>query len=42
MLVEGARVSWQSVGPGGPGSRFAETAEAIIATFARQPTAVSA
>jgi AcrR family transcriptional regulator len=35
LLVEGARVSWQSVGPGGPGSRFVEAAEAIVAAFAR-------
>jgi AcrR family transcriptional regulator len=42
LLVEGARVSWQSVGPGGPGSRFAEAAEAIVAAFARQPQAVGA
>jgi len=37
LLVEGARVSWQSVGPEGPGGRFAEAAEAIVAAFARQP-----
>jgi AcrR family transcriptional regulator len=42
LLVEGARVSWQSVGPGGPGSRFVEAAEAIIAAFARQPQTVGA
>jgi hypothetical protein len=34
LLVEGARVSWQSVGPQGPGSRFVEVAEAIVAAFA--------
>lgn len=36
LLVEGARVSWQSVGPKGPGSRFAQAAEAIVAAFARE------
>jgi AcrR family transcriptional regulator len=42
LLVEGARVSWQSVGPEGPGSRFVEAAEAIIKAFARQKQAVGA
>jgi AcrR family transcriptional regulator len=37
LLVEGARVSWQSVGPEGPGSRFVAVAEAIIAAFAGPP-----
>jgi AcrR family transcriptional regulator len=36
LLVEGARVSWQSVGAKGPGGRFVEISEAIIAAFARQ------
>jgi AcrR family transcriptional regulator len=36
LLVEGARVSWQSVGPEGPGSRFVEAAEAVVAMFARR------
>ncbi|PPQ37230.1 transcriptional regulator, TetR family [Rhodoblastus acidophilus] len=33
LLVEGARVSWQSVGPEGPGSRFVQAAQAIVAAF---------
>jgi AcrR family transcriptional regulator len=35
LLVEGARVSWQSVGPEGPGSRFVAAAEAIVEAFTR-------
>lgn len=31
LLIEGARVTSQSVGPSGPGSRFIEMAEALIA-----------
>lgn len=33
LLIEGARVSRQSVGPEGPSAQFVETAEAIIASF---------
>jgi hypothetical protein len=36
LLVEGARVSWQTVGPQGPGSRFVEVAEAVVAAFAER------
>jgi AcrR family transcriptional regulator len=36
LLVEGARVSWQSVGPEGPGARFVQISEAIVAAFSRQ------
>jgi len=36
LLVEGARVSWQSVGAEGPGGRFVQISEAIIAAFARE------
>ena len=36
LLVEGARVSWQSVGPQGPGGRFVAVAEAIVAAFAQR------
>jgi AcrR family transcriptional regulator len=39
LLVEGARVSWQSVGPEGPGARFVQISEAIVAAFARQANA---
>jgi AcrR family transcriptional regulator len=41
LLVEGARVSWQSVGPGGPGSRFVAAAEALVAAFARRRQAAN-
>ncbi len=33
LLLEGARVSWQSVGPDGPGARFVQISEAVIASF---------
>ena len=33
LLIEGAHVSWQTVGPDGPGARFIEISEAIIASF---------
>jgi AcrR family transcriptional regulator len=33
LLIEGARVSRQSVGPDGPSAHFVQTAEAIIASF---------
>lgn len=36
LLVEGARVSWQTVGPQGPGSRFVDVAEAVVAAFAQR------
>jgi len=36
LLVEGARVSWQTVGPQGPGSRFVDVAEAIVTAFAQR------
>jgi AcrR family transcriptional regulator len=37
LLLEGARVSVQSVGPEGPGARFARMAEATIADHTRPP-----
>jgi AcrR family transcriptional regulator len=37
LLLEGARVSRQSVGPEGPSARFVEIAEAVIGTFIREP-----
>lgn len=33
LLLEGARVSWQTVGPDGPGARFVEISNAVIACF---------
>ncbi len=33
LLIEGARVSWQTVGSEGPSPRFVEIAEAVIASF---------
>lgn len=33
LLVEGARVSWQTVGAQGPGARFVEISEAVVASF---------
>jgi AcrR family transcriptional regulator len=36
LLIEGARVNWQSVGSVGPGARFAQIAEAVIASFANK------
>lgn len=36
LLVEGARVSWQTVGAAGPGARFVEISEAVVAAFVRQ------
>lgn len=33
LLIEGARVSWQTVGCEGPGARFVEISEAVIASF---------
>jgi len=37
LLIEGARVSMQSVGLEGPGARFISIAEAVIAAFAQEP-----
>jgi len=39
LLVEGARVSVQSVGLAGPGARFISIAEAVIAVFAQEAKA---
>ena len=39
LLLEGARVSWQSVGPNGPGARFVQIGEAVIASFGGLPKA---
>lgn len=36
LLIEGARVSMQSVGLEGPGARFVSLAEAVIAAFAEE------
>jgi AcrR family transcriptional regulator len=36
LLLEGARVSMQSMGPEGPGARFVRTAEATIADHTRR------
>ncbi len=33
LLIEGARVSWQSVGLDGPGTRFVAISTAVIASF---------
>jgi AcrR family transcriptional regulator len=33
LLLEGARMSWQSVGTDGPGARFVEISNAVIACF---------
>lgn len=35
LLIEGARVSVQSVGPQGPGARFISIAEVVISVFAQ-------
>jgi AcrR family transcriptional regulator len=37
LLIEGARVSRQSVGAEGPSARFVRLAEVVIASFARRP-----
>jgi AcrR family transcriptional regulator len=37
LLIEGARVSWQSVGLDGPGARFVSISEAVIASFNERP-----
>jgi AcrR family transcriptional regulator len=34
LLIEGARVNWQSMGSEGPGARFVRIGEAVIASFA--------
>lgn len=39
LLIEGARVSMQSVGLEGPGGRFISIAEAVIAAFAHEAQA---
>jgi AcrR family transcriptional regulator len=39
LLIEGARVSMQSVGLEGPGARFISIAEAVIAVFAHEARA---
>jgi AcrR family transcriptional regulator len=36
LLVEGARVSWQSVGPNGPAAHFVGISEAVVNAFIRQ------
>ncbi|WP_298421557.1 TetR/AcrR family transcriptional regulator [Rhodoblastus sp.] len=36
LLMEGARVSWQSVGPNGPASHFVRISEAVVEAFTRQ------
>ena len=36
LLLEGARVSWQSVGPDGPGGRFVQISESIIGCFSNK------
>lgn len=33
LLIQGARVSWRSVGAGGPGAKFVSISEAVIACF---------
>ena len=33
LLIEGARISWQTVGPEGPSARFIGISEAVIASF---------
>lgn len=35
LLIEGARVNWQSVGPDGPGARFVGISEAVIESFSK-------
>jgi AcrR family transcriptional regulator len=35
LLLEGARVSWQTIGPEGPGARFVEISETVIACFSK-------
>jgi len=37
LLIEGARISLQSVGPGGPGSRLAPMLQALIRDHGRPP-----
>lgn len=39
LLIEGARVSMQSVGPEGPGGRLVSLSEAVIAAFAHEAQA---
>jgi AcrR family transcriptional regulator len=40
LLIEGARVSWQTVGSEGPAPRFVEIAEAVIASFSQSNAAL--
>jgi AcrR family transcriptional regulator len=42
LLIEGARVSWQTVGREGPGARFVEISEAVIAHFSNSAAACAA
>jgi AcrR family transcriptional regulator len=42
LLIEGARVNWQSVGAEGPGARFAQISKAVIASFEGAETTASA
>ena len=37
LLLEGARISLQSVGPAGPGARFVSMIESLIAEHSRRP-----
>lgn len=41
LLIEGARVSWQSVGAEGPGARFEQLARLAIASFERESAAAT-
>jgi AcrR family transcriptional regulator len=36
LLLEGARVSWQSVGPNGPAAQFVRIGEAVVDSLGRQ------
>ena len=42
LLIEGALVSWQTVGSEGPGARFVEISEAVIASFSTPSDASTA
>jgi AcrR family transcriptional regulator len=39
LLVEGARVSWQSVGPTGPGAHFVHISEAVVDALTHRASA---
>jgi AcrR family transcriptional regulator len=41
LLIEGARVNWQSVGAEGPGAKFAQISEAVIASFSSRNAAAA-